>query len=135
MKKKHICFLFLAKWVTALNAPRPTPPLFNGKITKCIKDNLTTLFIHSRLNGIHFERDTFNVFNYYSQHHEKVDMHKNIDNKIESTLLYYIEYGYWFNVNLSHISNQSDALLIDRGDLSRYISILIFIYIYIYIYI
>ena len=25
--------------------------------------------------------------------------------------------------NLSHISNQSDALLIDRGDLSRYISI------------
>jgi hypothetical protein len=71
--------------------------------TRC-KDMLTSLYINSCLKGKIFCRDGFDVAMYYSQHFEKIDLHSTLSDKVEATLKFYIEYGYWADIKLEHVN-------------------------------
>jgi hypothetical protein len=74
------------------------------------EDILTDLFINARLVDIKYPRDSFPAKAYYSQHYEMIELfffmypNRKSDSDLVNSSRFYIEYGFWNNIELNHIN-------------------------------
>ena len=76
----------------------------DSKITSTTEDNITNLFIESRLNKKRWKRDEFDSNAYNSQYYYLINEYfynQNIDYKAER---FYVEYGFYNNLHLEPIN-------------------------------
>lgn len=79
--------------------------LDNARICEKIEDNIVSLYIKNRLKGNDLERDVFDTDAYYCQYHEMINIMDYKDENIsQKTARFYVEYGYWHNLNLKPIN-------------------------------
>jgi len=76
-----------------------------------VKPNiLTDLFINFRMKGKKLIRDSFPYKSYHSQYYTVINLYyevypdKKTDSLATNVSRFYVEYGYWYNLELSHVN-------------------------------
>jgi len=77
--------------------------VFKKHISDKLKENLTDLYIHGRMHGHEFQYGKFDSTAYYSQHNEKIAMHSSTSNNNTAALIFYLEVGFWLDIDLQHV--------------------------------